>query len=62
MLDVRLIRLVRDSMGTAEGYCLQCGAFLSVTLPSDESALDAFSERFDEHLAKKHSHLTAEPT
>lgn len=55
MLDEQLICVMRDSFGTAEGQCLQCGTFFSVTIPSDQPASEALSELFDKHLAEKHA-------
>lgn len=55
MLDVELISVLRDSFGTAEAQCLECGAYFSVTIPSDQSAVEALSELFDKHLAEKHA-------
>jgi hypothetical protein len=57
MLDVGLLRVTRDALGTAEGQCTQCGAYLSVTIPSDQSASEALSELFKEHLAPRHRML-----
>jgi hypothetical protein len=55
MGDVSGISVMSDSLGTADGQCLRCGAFLSVTIPSDKSAMDALSRLFDKHLAEKHA-------
>ncbi len=55
MLDVGPLRVTRNVLGTAEGNCTLCGAYLSVTIPSDGSALDALTEAFEEHMARNHS-------
>jgi len=57
MLDVGLIRILRDSYGTAEGRCLRCGAFFSVTIPSDAPATEVLFRLFEKHLSEKHSSI-----
>ena len=54
MLQVGFIRVIRDCLGTAEGECLKCGTYFSVTIPSDQSALRELYEVFNEHVTKAH--------
>jgi hypothetical protein len=49
-----LLKIRRDSLGTAEGTCLVCGAFLSVHLPTEQPATEALSKIFDRHVKEKH--------
>ena len=57
MLDVGFIHVIRDCLGTAEGVCLKCGAYFSITIPSDHPAVMELSEMFEEHFAEKHPDL-----
>jgi hypothetical protein len=57
MRDVNGIGVMHDCFGTADGLCLRCGAYLSITIPSDESAMDALSKLFDKHLTEGHRDL-----
>ena len=52
-MDVGL-HLLRDGLGTAEGYCLRCGAYLSITVPADQPAADELLKLFERHLTEKH--------
>jgi hypothetical protein len=54
MLDVKPMKVLRDTLGTAEGLCLRCGAYFSVTIPSDHSATEELERLFDKHMAEKH--------
>lgn len=48
------VSVPHDSIGTAEGECLRCGAHFSVTVPDDRSPDEALSALFDKHLAEAH--------
>jgi hypothetical protein len=54
-MDVGLLQVIRDALGRAEGRCSLCGAYLSVTIPSDQSASAVLAEAFDEHMARNHT-------
>jgi hypothetical protein len=54
MLDETLLRISRDSLGTAEGTCSVCGTFLSISIPTEASARNALLRLFSKHLAQKH--------
>jgi hypothetical protein len=54
-MHLNRISLLHDFLGTADGRCPRCGAFLSVSIPSEGSAIDALSRLFDEHLREKHT-------
>jgi hypothetical protein len=58
MLGVDHIIILRDALGTAEGHCLHCGAYLSVTIPSDKSAAEELSRLLNKHLVEKHADLS----
>ena len=50
--------VIRDALGTAEGLCLHCGAYLRVSIPSDKSAAAELSRLLNKHLVEKHADLT----
>lgn len=54
MSDISLLHVLRDSLGTAEGTCSLCGAYLSVSLPANRLARNALLEHFAKHLAERH--------
>jgi hypothetical protein len=55
MWDVNLALVLYESIGTAEGRCLGCGAYFYVAVPNDGSAKEALSRLFDKHLAEIHA-------
>jgi hypothetical protein len=54
MSDTSLLHFVRDSLGTGEGTCSLCGAYLSVTIPANRLAKDVLLDFFAKHLAERH--------
>ena len=55
MPHVGFVSALYDCIGTAEGRCLRCGAYFTVTMPNNKSAAEALSTLFDKHLAEKHA-------
>jgi hypothetical protein len=54
MLDANFVTVLRDSNGTADGRCVQCQTYISVSVPLNESAIEELSRLFDQHFAEVH--------
>lgn len=54
MTDAKFITVLHNSTRTADGRCVQCQTYISVTVPSNDSAIEELSRLFEKHFAEVH--------